>query len=86
MLYHEGVFGEEVPAGYSGCPSWRVGVRSGRPSTEPATDCPDYEDSGEKIADQSEVKTLCSKNKKDQSSREQDHTVWEHHGVQFTVK
>lgn len=44
--YHEGVLGEEVPAGYSGCPGWRVGVRSGRPSTEPTTDGPDYEDSG----------------------------------------
>lgn len=44
--YHEGVLGEEVPAGYSGRPSRCVGVGSGRPSTEPAADRPDYKDSG----------------------------------------
>lgn len=47
MFYHEGVFGEEVPTGYSGCPSWCVWVRRGWPSAEPAADCPDYEDSVE---------------------------------------
>lgn len=47
VLYHEGVFREEVPAGYSGGPCWCVWVRSGRPSAEPTADCPNYEDSGE---------------------------------------
>ena len=45
VIYHEGVFGEEVPAGYFRCSSRCVGVRSGWPSTEPAADCPDYKDS-----------------------------------------
>lgn len=50
VYYHEGVFGKEVSAGYPGCPSWCAGVRCGWPSAEPATDCPNYEDSAETSA------------------------------------
>lgn len=46
-FYHQGVFGKEVPAGYSGSTGWSAGVRSGRPPAEPAADGPDYKDSKE---------------------------------------
>lgn len=45
VLYHEGVFGKEIPAGNSGGTCWCVGVRSGRPSAKPTTDCPNDKDS-----------------------------------------
>lgn len=58
-LYHQGVFGKEVPAGYSGSTGWSAGVRSGRPSAEPAADGPDYKDSkGERFSMLKILKTM----------------------------
>lgn len=47
VLYHEGVFGEEVSTWHSGGPSWCAWVRCRGPSTKPAADSPNYEDSEE---------------------------------------
>lgn len=47
VLYHEGVFGEEVSTWHSGGPGWCAWVRCRGPSTEPAADSPNYEDSEE---------------------------------------
>lgn len=51
VLYHEGVFGEEVSAWHSGGPSGCAWVRGRGPSTEPTADSPNYEDSEESRAE-----------------------------------